>query len=500
MLPLGQFAPDQAAIDPNSSEEARNVIPASLNGGTAYRPFPELAISSTTPLSAQCQGADTFRSDDGAIGHYAGDATKLYIRLGGTWTSAGTGYTTDAASAWKFGQYGSLAIAVNGFDPPQKDTIGTGAFANLGGSPPVAYFICECKDYVFLGKLSTDLTAIQWCETNNPESWPIGSLGGDIQPLPDTGQVQGLVGGDFVLAFTEYGIHRFDFVGGDIGFQRRQIGFDIGATISGSVCGFKEYAFFYHQTGFYSCIGGNPPVPIGVERVNRWFKANYDSNRPQLVSSAIDPENNLYILAFADKNETMGFANHFLVYNWALDRWAHVADPDDATESHAVATLFRDVSATVYTMEDLDVYGTMEDVPYSLDSPVWVGTGLLLLGFFGTDNNSGNANGAAKEAVVETAEAQLITGKEAYIRSIRGMVDADNDNLTYGLTIRSRNTLNAMLNDVDGTYHAADGTFKFRARGRYQRAQFTIPAGADWNYILGIDDVQAQPIGVRGRQ
>jgi hypothetical protein len=220
-IPYGPWTPDQPQLGAGSIE-ALNCIPAARS----KKPFPSFGAFSTTPLSAKAQGAGAFRSSSGALGLYAGDATKLYRVSGSAFVDASKvgGYSTDGAGRWTSASYGSLALFTNGVDPIQKITIDGGTtFADLGGSPPVCRYLAVCKDYLIGGWLSTDATAVRWCETGNPEGWSIGSGGGDIQPIPDCGQVMNVLGGDFFIVVMERGTHRFDFVGGDIVFQRRQI-------------------------------------------------------------------------------------------------------------------------------------------------------------------------------------------------------------------------------------------------------------------------------------
>lgn len=221
IIGFGPWEPDAPDLGTGSTEKL-NVVP----GNRCVLPFPKFGVVSTTPLDAKCQGAASYRSSSGVIGSYAGDASKLYLRDGTDWTDASKsgGYTTDAAGRWNSVSFGALALFTNGIDPVQKITIDGGtAFDDLGGMPPVARYIAVCRGYVILAWLASDATAVQWCETENPEGWSIGSGGGDIQPIPDCGQVTGIVGGDFFVVLMERGAHRFDFVGGDIIFQRRQI-------------------------------------------------------------------------------------------------------------------------------------------------------------------------------------------------------------------------------------------------------------------------------------
>ncbi len=93
-----------------------------------------------------------------------------------TYASGGTAqkvmpYQAPADGTWQFAQFGSLAIAVDGVDPPQKFdlTVGTN-FAALGGSPPVGTFIAIVREFVLLGKIGSTPQRIQWSPPTMPRA------------------------------------------------------------------------------------------------------------------------------------------------------------------------------------------------------------------------------------------------------------------------------------------------------------------------------------------
>lgn len=493
LLPFGPWTPDQADLGSGSSE-ALNVIPAARS----YKPFPSFGAFTTTPLDNRCQGAAAFRSSSGALGLYAGDEAKLYLADGTDFTEASKvgGYNTDPAGRWTSVSFGALALFSNGVDPLQKITIdGGAAFADLGGSPPVGRYLAVCKDYVIVGWLSTDATASQWCETSNPEGWSIGSGGGDIQPIPDCGQVTGVIGGDYFLVLMERGVHRFDFIGGDIVFQRRQIAFGVGCSIPGTANGFNDRAFFYHTTGFYQCVSGSVPIPIGDQQVNKYFKARLAQGGEFYVFSAIDPSNSLYLVGFCSNGAAGSPIVEIMAFKWDLGpvgQWVHVVD------GKSYDCLFNGLSAVNATMEDLDVYGTMEDVPYSLDSPVWVGTGQQLCGAFSSTHDAGWFNGSPMQATVTTTEAQINEGQNSLVRGYRPMVPGAALANISG-TILARNTqadMPASNDNSSGKAPNGRGLIRARVKGRYHRAQLVI-TDANWTDCLGIAEIEAVPVGGR---
>lgn len=494
LVRLGEWTPDQAELGAGAIE-ALNVIPTA----DGYRSFPRYNAVSTTPLVGKCQGAGSFRSSSGAIGQYCGDGAKLYVLVGTVWTDASKmgGYNTDPAGRWVFVSFGSLVLATNGVDPIQKITIDGGTqFEDLGGSPPVCSFLAVCKDYVVAAKLATDVTAVQWCATADPENWPTdGTGGGDIQPCPDGGQMTGVTADDFFLAKLERAIQRFDFIGGDLTFARRQIGFGIGAAIAGTVQAFNDRSFFYHETGFYQCISGSAPIPIGVERVNRYFAKRLTSGARNYVFSAIDPVSSLYVVGFNTDGAPGYPITELMIYKWDLGQngeWSHVIS------GMPYEIMFSGLSAVNVTMEDLDIYGSMEAVPFPLDSLVWLGEGNQLFGGFSADHNSGWFNGTAMDATLTTTEAILNDGQKSLLRGYRPQVQSSGS-ITVTGTVYARDRLTdppATNPNSMGKIANDNGLVRARIKGRYHRATLFI-TGDSWDQVLGIDDVIAVPLGNR---
>jgi hypothetical protein len=269
----------------------------------------------------------------------------------------------------------------------------------------------------------------------------------------------------------------------------------LGCSMPGSVQGYKERAFFYHTTGFHMCVSGSVPLPIGVDRVNTYFRKRLSAGAEYYVFSAIDPNNSLYLVGF-NSDGASGFPiNEIMAYKWdagELGEWTHVID------GNAYDILFNGLSASNVEMADLDVYGSLEDVPGTLDSAAWLGTGLELCGAFGSDHNAGWFNGAPMRATLTTTEAQVIPGRKAKIRGYRAMVEgAALANITG--TVYGRNTLAEMpATNAKSQNKAprATGIIRARLKARYHRAEIVID-DENWTDALGIDEIEAYDVGNR---
>jgi hypothetical protein len=484
MIPFGEWRPDMPALS-QWSRSATNVVPDL----ESYRPLNALATVSNA-LTARAQGAAWFRGTGGAVKMFAGDATKLYLLSGATWSDvskAATTYAPGADGMWRFTQFGSLAIAVNGVDAPQKFDLAAGTnFADLGGSPPVGTYIATVREFVVMGKIGSTPQRVQWSPYNNAEgTWgSVAATQADYQDLPEGGNVTGLVGGEVGVVFSENAVWRMAYEAPPTVFRFDKIANDIGCSVPGSVAGIGDMAFFLHKSGFYMVQGAQQLKPIGYGKVDRTFWAEFDETNQSRCSAAIDPVRGLYVFAYP-ANGSNGTPNRLLIYNWRADKWARA--------EVTCEIVFGGVSQTSVTLEGLDAYGTLETLPYSLDSSYWSGAVSLLLFAFYTDHKSGSFSGATLEAILETAEFNPGGGTRAYVRGLRPLIDGGSPYITLG----SRDTQQDGVTYGNEVGLTSAGTAPVLRSGRYFRAKARIPAGDTWTHAQGIDDLDVRKSGMQ---
>jgi hypothetical protein len=560
VIPFAEWRPDMPSLS-QWAREALNVVPAE----ESYAPLNALA-SVSSALAARAQGSAWFRGSANATKMFAGDATKLYLLSGTTWTpvpqlaatkaitgitqanpgnvhAVGHGYSngdtvyiaavggmtqvnglfftvtvvdadhftigvdTTAYSAyttggtaqkatlyapggdgtWRFTQFGTLAIAVNGVDNPQKFDLTSGTnFALLGGSPPVGTFIATVRDFLLMGKIGTTPQRVQWSGINNAELWgSIPANQADFQDLPDGGNVTGLVGGEYALIFQETSVRRMTYEGPPIIFRIDKIANELGCSISNSLAAVSDLAFFLHKSGFYMVQGGQTIAPIGRGKVDRTFWKEFDETNQFRTSAAIDPVRGLYIFAYP-ANGNGGVPNRLLIYNWRTGKWAHAAVTCEL--------VFGGVSQQSYTLEQLDTFNggsTLETLPYSLDSSFWTGTVSLLLFAFDTTHKSGSFSGPALAATVETAEFAPGTGTRSVVRACRPLIDGGTPQIQIG----ARETQQGIVAYGPSVGLTPAGLAPVYQSGRYFRIRATTLAGDLWSNMQGIDDLDARPAG-----
>src|SRR5262245_6235216 len=376
ILSFGPWEPDSSGIDARDDagrvilQTARNVYPTK----TGYGPVPDLSAITPSLLSATgevCVGLTFARQTSGGYLIFAGTRTKLKKYDSGTqtWTdvsrlSVGI-YNVSTDDYWSFAQFGTQLIAVNINDDPQVISVDSPSnFSALPGSPPRARYVTVIGDFVVLGCLSTNDRKVRNSAINDATGWTVGTGLCDEQEFPDGGRVTGVAGGELGWILQEKSIRKMDFhAGADIAFSFERVEREHGAAAGYSVVSTINAVFFLSDDGFYA-FGASGLVPIGAQRINKWFQQNSDTARFFSVVAFADPYAPRIAWAFFNAASSTTF-DRLLIYDWQLDRWSY----------GEVSAQFWATSVTSgLTLEGLDIFGSIDTgVPYSLDSRVWEG-------------------------------------------------------------------------------------------------------------------------------
>lgn len=478
MIKFAAYAPDRPLLESAYTGYVNNVVPLA----ESYGPIQAL-VTTGNALTARCQGAASFRGEDGTIVTFAGDATKLYLWDGSAWDDVsrlvGGAYATDSTGRWVFEQFGNTVIAVNGIDAPQAWTIGSSSnFAALAGSPPVARYVATVRDFAVMGHLSSNVSGVRWPAQFDSTSWTIGTNQADEQDFQGDGRITGLVGGQYMVVFQEHGIHLGTYVGPSNIFQFDQISKDRGCMIPGSVAQIEQTIIFADKDGFYRLDGGQVVSPIGVDTVNRHFWDNVDKDNLGRVWSVIDQETMLYYISYPTTASTAGQPDAILIYSLQRDRWARASFGEDV-----LFQMFDDLSVDLDT--DIDVADQDLDgagLP-SLDSDIYLGSPSPVLAAFASTFKVGFFNGDNLAAEIDTVEVELGQGRRAFVDSVKPKCDGGtlsvklatrdrpNDSPTFGAYVSQNNS----------------GECRFRSSGKQHRARVMVASGSIWTHAQGID-------------
>ena len=484
-VPFGEWLPDQ----PEHGKKGANVATNVYYAANTYKRFPSLVAYSSNTTSTDSKGAGSFRDNSNTVYNFVATRSNLYQLTSGAFTSRKASLTGDHDDFWTFTQFGEYVIASNGVDQPQYFLMGTSTnFANLSAiatGNPVFRVSGVVRDFLVIGNIVNATNRIQWSGINDITEWTSGTSQSDSQDLPGSGgQVVAITSGEVGYVFRQNQIIRMDYVGGNTVFRLSVISPNRGAMYGRTVCQDNRQIFFYADDGFYQ-INGDQVLPIGVEKVNRFFDTDLNKAFSDRICAAVDPFNQLAMWLYPSVNNitnTTGICDRMIIYNYATKKWS--LGKVDAS------TIFSQFVGA-YTVELMDIISTsLENINASLDTDFWSG-GQMLLGAIDSDYKAAIFSGTANECEVETAELEPFPGMRANITGVRPIVDA-----TATLTVKARERLADTESETSSVSMRDSGINPVRKSGRYIRANVKIASGTEFNHAQGIDLI-ASRAGVR---
>lgn len=458
VLPFGEWLPDQPDYG-NAVKVVRNAIPQA----SSYRSVRSLQVKSDA-LTGACLGSEWAKDASGTYFVFAGDSSTLY-KLDGTVFSDVSKVGGYTVTGWEFVIWGDRVIAASLEEPMQYFDMATSTlFADLPGSPPKAKQLAVIRDFIVAGHIDEGGTVypyrLRWSGFNNSEQWASSlAAQSDYQDLYGRGgAIKHITSGETGLIFQEHSIRRMTYVGPPLIFRIDEIESDRGLYASNSVAQSGDTVYFYSHDGFFVKQGNNPSIPIGAEKVDRFFENDLAAESIDLVYGAIDRRNKMVCWTYPSR--TTG-ANRVIVYRWDIKRWG-LWDTD--------AKFIVEASSPTYYLDDLDLLlGNIDENSINVDSAGYQG-GLVALYGFNADNKLCTFSGDDEAAIIETGE---VDGRIS-VKSVRplsggtisisaGTRDNQNDNYSYGVA-QTEN---------------AKGEMNFRTSARYHRFKATIAGGFD---------------------
>ena len=485
-VPFGEWLPDQ----PEHGKQGANVANNVYHAANTYKRFPSLvSYSGSSTTSTDSKGAGSFRDNSNTVYNFVATRTNLYQLASGTFTSRKASLTGAADDFWTFTQFGEYVIASNGVDQPQYYLMGTSTnFANLSAiatDNPVFRVSGVVRDFLVAGNITNATNRIQWSGINDLTTWTAGTSQSDSQDLPGSGgQVVAITSGEVGYVFRQNQIIRMDYVGGNTVFRLSVISPNRGAMYGRTVCQDNRQIFFYADDGFYQ-INGDQIMPIGVEKVNRYFDLNLNKAYSDRICAAVDPFNQLAMWLFpstADTTNTTGICDRIIIYNYATKKWS-------LAEANASTIFSQFIGA--YTVELMDIISTnLEKINVALDTDFWSG-GQMLLGAVDSDYKAAIFAGSDNESEIETDEIEPNPGLRSNILGIRPIVNAAST-----VTVKTRERLQDTATESSSATTVTSGINPVRESGRFIRANVKIASGVNYDHAQGVDLALARA-GVR---
>ena len=474
-IQFGEWMPDQPGIT-GALTDAKNCVSQAVGYGPFPQPveFSEAAAENLTSLFAGKQ-------PDGVTKLFAAGRTKIYTVSGvGALTLENSGYTTAATERFRFTQFGDTIIATNNSEKLQSWVLGSSsAFADLDAAAPVAKYITVVRDFVVVANTyesaKQEQYRVRWSGFNDETDWtPSATNQSDYQDIADGGQIMGIRGGEFGLVLLERSIHRMSYIGTPLIFQFDNISRNKGCMVSGSIAQLQGVTFFLSDDGFYMC-DGQQVVPIGSEKVDRWFLDDVSEADYSTMSAAVDPVRKLVLWNYKSKDGS----RKLIAYNFTTKKW---------TYTDAGTDYISDASTASSTLEELDsLSASIDALETPLDSILFAGGKYFLGGTYGTKVMT--YTGTPMTARIETGDIEV--GGQSMVTLARPQVDQG----SATVAVASRQLLSE--NVTFGTPAASDNDNRvgLRSSGKYHRIQVN-PTGDRWKSAVAVDiDIASQ--GVR---
>lgn len=477
-IDFGEWLPDQPGLT-GVVKEALNVVPQAVGYGPLRTPvdYSQAAAETLTNVVAGRNPAT------GNTEVFAGSETKLYkldsSDLSLDDVSKTGGYTTPAEQKWRFTQFGDVLIAANADEILQYWQLGvSSAWADLDAAAPTAKYLTVVRDFVVTGYTSSlDSQKVQWSGINDETAWTTTPTNqADYQIIPDGGAVQGITGGEFGIVLMEKSIYRMSYVGTPAIFQFDNISRNLGCFEPNSIVQYQGITYFLSDDGFYAC-NGTQVIGIGSEKVDRFFFGDLDEAYSYKMSATVDPIRNLIVWAYPSSGSN-GAVDSLIIYNFETKKWSRAE----------VTVGFVSQSATpAYTLEALDVFGTLDTLESSLDSRIWTGGKSQFVG--GSGAKIVTFSGSNLTGTIQTGDIE-VPGRSSTINMSRPLIDSG----AGQVAVATRNRLVDAI--TYGSYTAADseGRAAFRTTGRYHR--LSVQPTGSWTTAIGIE-VDLVPAGTR---
>jgi hypothetical protein len=474
-ITFGEFLPDQPGIT-GALTKAENVISKAVG----YGPFP-LAEDYSQDATEDLSSLFAAKGASSDVYMFAGSENEIFLlESDGALTnvSKSGGYTGDPEGKWRFVQFGTNIIAANGQQALQSFVTGTTTtFADITGSPSAKY-ITVVRDFVVTGFQAPNPFRVQWSGINNATTWTFNQVTqSDFQDLPDAGIVQGVTGGEYGIVLLEKSVYRMSYVGTPLIFQFDEIVRGIGCVEPGSIVQHLNQVYFLSDDGFCVCDGQTVRY-IGAEKIDRFFAENFKDSSGFKMSATVDPIRNIIVWAYPSALG-VGDVDSFLIYNFNTQKWT-----TGTTDVNFVG-----ISQTPgLTLEDLDdINASIDALPASLDSRLWVGGKFELAGGRGTKVIT--FTGQPSQATVDTGDIET-EGRFSNLNLVRPIIDRGTSNVA----ISSRAKLSEDVTFGSYAIPSSEDRVSLRGMGRYHRLSFQ-PTGL-WETMIGAD-AEIQPQGTR---
>lgn len=468
MIPFPPWEPDRIKYAAGASINIVNSIPIADGWG----PFPDLTVISSA-LPAAFKGGTWVRTSTGTYRIIAGTTTGLYEYNSATfaWDLLTGSFSLPDGDEWSFQVFGSNLLVTNLTDGLWYMAIDAGTGFTFISAAPKAKYMWTSGDYLVLGHIESYQRRIQTSGINDASFWTVGLRGCDYQDMPDGGEVMGGISAPTgAIIIQREAIRVMANAIGDYSFTVSVLNPSRGTIAPLSIAQIGPGQFFYYSPdGFFMGADG---VPIGRERVDKWFDAAIDRETIHEIKSMVDPFNKV-VLVQAKKPDTSRF---IIGYHWGLDRWFY--SEDNLTGALSSVTPAISIDGMDAFFATIDAASTP-----SFDSRLFTG-GTPVMAVFDTSNRLCSLTGLPRAATLDTADIELNPGVRSFLQEATTITDCP----TY--------TLRAITSDFSGgtrtvgsavTPFSTTGIAHFRSSAKFHAFRMEIAAAVNWDHVVGVE-------------
>lgn len=462
MLSYGPYRPDVAETNPGVSRHIWNVNPRKDSTGVSYHPRRGLQVTTgAMALPAEPRGALAVVQRSGVFKGYFGTVSKLY-EMDSTYqfVEIGTGYALPVGNNWGMCQYGEHLIATNTTDGMLQWDIESGGSVTVVTGAPKARSVFVWGQMVIALDCDGDNRVMRNSAPGSYTNWT--TRGAGAQEFADG---EALMGGGVVndaqaVVIQRGAVHLLSVTGTEKIFRIDKLPGDVGAVSPESIVQIPGGVAFMDSSG-PQIATAQGVLPIGDNKVALTFIASVGDI--SAVTGAYDPE--LRQIVWRKSNTEL------LIYDLATQEFVPVME--------STSFIIR-MSNPALTLEDLDAFGTLDSLPYSLDSNAWKG-GRPRIAALNQAYKFGFFDGSVLAAEMDTA---TLTDNASMLVSWLGSVTDDPD---VTLTLGVRDRLADTVAYKDPSTQTGSGRFPVRGRGKCIVARVNHAAGATWTYDRGIE-------------
>ncbi len=498
---FGPWCPDLPALNNPGVTMARNVTPGigTQPGTVTYHPMRGLSLYSDTKLDSRPLGTLVGRDKSSLAKIYAGTKNSLFKVNANDlqWKniSATGGYSTADGERWVFAEFGDIVAAFNYSNEPQYIQKSQDIKFDRLTSLVRARHCAVVRDFMVVANTLDALDGqvpyrVRWSAVNNPFDWNFSQQTmSDFQDIFNGGNIMGIVGGEAGYILMERSIVKMSFMGAPLIFQFDQLpsAMGKGCSVAESIITVEGKTFFLSVDGFY-VLEGDQIRPIGDGQINRYFLNNVDDARYQYMTVASDPAKKLVYWSYLSKGASGEEADKILIYNYQTGNWS---------EAEATAGYIFNSLSLPWTIEQLDVYGTIENVPAPFDSPMWAGGDAMLWAM----DKTGKIfifGGSTMRGLIETQEQYLAqampdaAGERTNINRVRPLFHGDG--LVQVRGGHRTNVYDALTYTESVPVNKQSGWAYFRYQNKFHRFRFSFEG--EWSDAMGYH-IEAYPAGGR---